>query len=177
MKMKTSLLTIAAAMIIAATAEARIGWNLEQCRANYGHEVKVEKAWCGGTAYGFINRGLYIYAIFSPDGKLGDVTYFDNTAPIPLSVEMRKHIWNANVDKSIAWDDKYQYLNEHGNMGWDGKVGHKSLGAEHFEHWTMGETFGTHVLIENANKNGWQIRSIRQFQIEQSALKTYPLTK
>ncbi len=137
----------------------------------------MEKAWCGGTAYGFINRGLYIYAIFSPDGKLGDVTYFDNTAPIPLSVEMRKHIWNANVDKSIAWDDKYQYLNEHGNMGWDGKVGHKSLGAEHFEHWTMGETFGTHVLIENANKNGWQIRSIRQFQIEQSALKTYPLTK
>jgi hypothetical protein len=177
MKMKTSLLTIAAAMILAATAQARIGWNLEQCRANYGHEVKVEKAWCGGTAYGFINQGLYIYAIFSPDGKLGDVTYFDNTAPIPLSVEMRKHVWNENVDKSIAWDDKYQYLNEHGNMGWDGKVGHKSLGAEHFEHWTMREAFGTHVLIENANKNGWQIRAVKQFQIEQGALKTYPSTK
>lgn len=175
--MKTSLLTITAAMILAATAQARISWNLEQCRANYGHEVKVEKAWCGGTAYGFINQGLYIYAILSPDGKVGDVIYFDNTAQIPLSVEMRKHVWNANVDKSIAWDDQYLYLNEHGIMGWDGKVRHKSLGAEHFDHWTMTETNGLRVMIENANKNGWQIRSMTQFKIEQSALKAYPSTK
>lgn len=164
-------------MIIAATAQARIGSNLEQCRANYGHEVKVEKAWCGGTAYGFVNQGLYIYAIFSPDGKVGDVTYFDNTAAKPLSKAMQEHLWAENVDKSIEWDSKYQYNNEHANMGWDGRQEYKNLGSEKGKHWMMTETNGTRALIENANKNGWQIRSMKQFQIEQSALKAYPSTK
>ena len=176
--MKLKVLTMVAAMIVAATAQARIGLNLEQSRASYGHEVKVEKAWCGGTAYGFINRGLYIYVILSPDGKVGDVTYFDNTAGQPLSKAMQEHLWNANVDQSIAWDrTNYQFTNEHANMGWDGRVERKNLGLEKGKHWTMSETNGTHVLIENANKNGWQIRTMKQFQIEQSALKAYPSTK
>jgi len=163
--MKTYLLATAVAMIIAATAQARIGWNLEQCRANYGHEVKVEKAWCGGTGYGFINQGLYIYVIFSPDGKVGDIIYFDNTAAKPLSKAMQEYLWTENAEYYIA-------LN-----GWDGKQELKKLGQEHFHHWVVTERNGLRVLVENANKNGWQIRNMRQFQIEQSALKAYPSTK
>jgi hypothetical protein len=169
--MKTSLLTIAAAMIIAATAQARIGWNLEKCRANYGHEVKVENAWCGGTAYSFIKRGLYIYAIFSPDGKLGDITYFDNRTGDPLPPAMQAHLWLINIDKSRMWDgDNYFTF-------WDGKKSVKKLGYESFPHRLMYETNGPNVMIENANKNGWQIRTKQQFQIEQGALKAYTSTK
>jgi hypothetical protein len=169
MKMKT--LTIAAAMIMAATAQARIGWNLEQCRTSYGHEVKVEKAWCGGTAYGFISDGLYIYAIFAPDSKVGDVTYFDNRTTNLLSQNMQAHLWLINIDKSRMWDgDNYFTF-------WDGKKSVKKLGTELFPHRLMYETNGPSVLIENAKGNGWQIRTMTQFQIEQSALKTYPSTK
>ena len=158
-------------MLMAATAQARIGWNLERCRTNYGHEVKVEKAWCGGTAYGFINRGLYIYAIFSPDGKVGDVTYFDNHTSDPLPPATQAHLWLVNIDKSRMWDvDNYFTF-------WDGKKSVKKLGAESFPHRLMYETNGPSALIENANKNGWQIRTMKQFQIEQSAIKTNPSTK
>jgi hypothetical protein len=41
----------------------------------------------------------------------------------------------------------------------------------------MYETNGPNVMIENANKNGWQIRTKQQFQIEQGALKAYTSTK
>jgi hypothetical protein len=163
--MKISLLAIAAAMIMTATAHARIGWTLEQCRSNYGHEVKVEKAWCGGTAYSFINDGLYIYTILSPDGKVGDITYFDNRTAKPFSQDMQAHLWLINIDKSRMWDgDNYFTF-------WDGKKSVKKLGVESFPHRLMYETNGPNVMIENANKNGWQIRTKDQFEIEQSALK------
>jgi hypothetical protein len=169
--MKLHILALAVATTMAATAQARIGWNLEQCRANYGHEVKAEKAWCGGSACGFINNGLYIYAIFSPDGTVGDITYFDNRAAKPISSDLQAHLWLVNVDKSRMWDgDNYFTF-------WDGKKSVKKLGAEPFPHRVMYETNGPHALIENAHKNGWQIRTMNQFQIEQSTLKAYSSKK
>ena len=79
---------LAAAMI--GQAHARIGYTLDQCRAVYGKEVKSEVAWSSPAqqAYGFIADNLYIYAIFSAEGKVVDIIYFDNTAKKDLSPEV-----------------------------------------------------------------------------------------
>ena len=43
--------------------------------AKYGKPVKVEKAWCGGTAYGFRPAKMtYVYAI-ETNGVVDDITY------------------------------------------------------------------------------------------------------
>jgi hypothetical protein len=166
--MKTSLLTIAAAMIIAATAQARIGWNLEQCRTNYGHEVKLEKAWCGGTAYGFVSNGLYIYAITGSDGKISDVSYFDNKTADKISPLLKQQLLRLN-------QAGFQY--ELQLTGWDGKHHCSSLGLERFAHAVIYQPSSFLGLVENDNKNGYQVRTLKQFQIEQSVLKTYPSKK
>jgi hypothetical protein len=168
MKMKTSLLTITAAMLMAATAQARIGWNLERCRTNYGHEVKVEKAWCGGTAYGFINRGLYIYAIVDGDGKVADISYFDNKTAGKLSAPLKEQLLRLN-QAGLEYERQ--------QTGWDGKHHSGNLGLEHFPHAVMYQPSSFLGIVENANKNGWQIRTMNQFQVEQSAITTNPSTK
>lgn len=149
-------------------ADARIGYTLEQCRAAYGKEVKSEVAWCSPDqrAYGFISNNLYIYAIFSAEGKVVDIIYFDNKAKKDLSPEVTAKLWDLNVDKGRVWDD-HNYLAN----GWDGKHEYKKLGEERFKHNLMYESNGPSVLIENANGLGWQIRTMDQFKLEQKAIK------
>jgi hypothetical protein len=166
MKMKT--LTIAAAMIIAATAQARLGWNLERCRTNYGHEVKVEKAWCGGTAYGFVSNGFYIYAITGSDGKISDVSYFDNKTVGKISPLVKEQLLRLN-QAGLEYEQQL--------TGWDGKHHCSSLGLEPFSHAVIYQPSSFLGLVENDNKNGYQVRTLKQFQIEQSFLKTYPATR
>src|SRR5260370_37864482 len=76
--MNKLITTMLAVTGLAFSAQAKVGWTLEQARAHYGKEVKSEVAWCGGTAYGFIHDGLYIYAVISSGDTIGNVIYFDN---------------------------------------------------------------------------------------------------
>ena len=58
-----------------------LGSTVDSLTAKYGKPVKVEKAWCGGTAYGFRpTKMTYVYAI-ETNGVVGDVTYFDFNKP------------------------------------------------------------------------------------------------
>ncbi len=161
--MKKYLVVVAAAVLTVGTAEARIGWTLEQCRSHYGQEVKAEPAWCGGVAYGFIHDDLYIYAIFSADGKVADITYFDNRKAQPLPQIVRDSIFRMNTD-GRAWENELF-------PGWDGRHAVAKLGAEAFPHWYIREENGTTVLIENASQNGWQIRTRPQFLFEQEVTR------
>jgi hypothetical protein len=153
-------------------AHARIGFTLDECRKAYGKEVKSEVAWCSPDqkAYGFISHGLYIYAILSAEGKVVDITYFDNSAKKELSPELKTKLWELNVDRDRAWDDTF-YRSIVLKTGWNGKHAYKKLGQEPGVHYVMYEANGPGALVENANKLGWQIRTMGQFKLEQRAMK------
>jgi hypothetical protein len=157
---------LAASMI--GQAHARIGFTLDECRKAYGKEVKTEVAWTSPDqkAYGFVSNNLYIYAIVSAEGKVVDIIYFDNNAKTELPLSLKAKLWDLNVDKGRDWDDHYYLTN-----CWDGKHEYKKLGEEHFKHYLMYETNGPSALVENADKLGWQIRTIQQFNLEQRVIK------
>lgn len=149
-------------------AQARIGFTLDQCRKAYGKEVKTEAAWTSSSqkAYGFVSNNLYVYAILSSEAKVVDIVYFDNNTKAELLPSLKAKLWDLNVDKGRVWDDHY-YLTK----SWDGKHEYKKLGEEHFKHYLMYETNGPSALVENANKLGWQIRDLQQFNLEQRVIK------
>ena len=153
-------------------AHARIGYTLDQCRAAYGKEVKSQIAWCSPDqqAYGFIADNLYIYAVLSANGKVVDISYFDNTAQKELSPEVKAKLWELNVDRGRVWDDTF-YRTIVLNTGWNGKHLCQKLGQEPYKHWVLFETNGPSVLVENAKGLGWQIRTMDQFKLEQKAIK------
>jgi hypothetical protein len=93
-----------AAISLMSTAQARLGYTLEQCRTDYGTEVKSEPAWCGGQAYGFIHNGYYMYVVI-PVGsdKVADITYFDNGTWKPLTKEQRDYVRSQNLDRNKQW--------------------------------------------------------------------------
>jgi hypothetical protein len=69
-----------------------------------------------------------------------------------------------------VWDDAY-YQTIVLNSGWSGKHVYKKLGQESGLHYVMYEANGLNALVENANKLGWQIRTMDQFKLEQRAIK------
>jgi hypothetical protein len=162
----TGSLALLATLTLSVTADARIGYTLAECRAHYGHEVKAEVAWCGGSAYGFKSSGLYLYAIIGPNGKVGDVSYFDNTKIAPLSSTTQEKLWKQNQG-----DKTYDNL----NLGlWNARQEFKrQLGQEHGEHWLEYSWDGKEGRVMNpAKNNGFQIRSLKEFNREQRIIKS-----
>jgi hypothetical protein len=170
--MKLLSISVILTAAITVQAHARIGYTLDQCRKAYGKEVKSEIAWpsSGQMAYGFACNNLYLYAILSTEGKVVDITYFDNNRKAELSPELKAQLWDTNLDKGRVWDDTF-YRTISLNTGWDGKHAYKKLGQEPGPHYVMFEANGPNALIENANKLGWQIRTMEQFKLEQRAIK------
>ena len=71
----------ATGQISKASPQPDLGSTVDYLTAKYGKPVKVEKAWCGGTAYGFRpTKMTYVYAI-ETNGVVDDVTYFDFNKP------------------------------------------------------------------------------------------------
>jgi hypothetical protein len=131
--MKTMLCALAAIFLIS-TAQAKLGYTLEQCRAEYGTEVKSEPAWCGGQAYSFIHDPYYIYVIIPTDGdKVTDITYFDNTTWQPLTKEQKDYVWSQNLDPNKQWDT---------GPRWNGK--HHL--TKPYEHWVIYTRLGSKDL-------------------------------
>jgi hypothetical protein len=156
--MKLMLFALAAISVMS-TAQARLGYTLEQCRTDYGTEVKSEPAWCGGQAYGFVHNGYYMYVVI-PVGsdKVADVTYFDNGTWKPLTKEQRDYVRSQNLDRNKQWS---------GADHWDGRQELKKP----YQHWATYEKAKTGLdgVVENAglaNKAGWQIRTLSQYYAE-----------
>lgn len=173
MNMKRSILLIALFAALVLNASAKLGYTLDQCREYYGHEVKSEPAWCGGTAYSFVSDGLYIYAILDASGKVSDVTYFDNKTWKPFPQKVKDYLYQYNIDRSRLWCDSYTGRSEHLHGDWDGREGHKSLGMEHGLHNVLASyPDRIRTMIENGtDKGGWQYRTGVQFWYEQSFMK------
>jgi hypothetical protein len=149
-----------AAIFLMSTAQARLGYTLEQCRIDYGKEVKSEPAWCGGQAYGFIHNGYYLYVVIPPGkDKVEDIIYFDNMTWKPLTKAQRDYVWSQNIDRNKQWE---------GAGNWDGRQEFRKP----YQHWIIYQKWASRGLdgvVENAglaNKAGWQIRTLSQFRAE-----------
>ena len=71
----------ATGQISKASPQPDLGSTVDYLTAKYGKPVKVEKAWCGGTGYGFRpTKMTYVYAI-ETNGVVNDITYFDFNKP------------------------------------------------------------------------------------------------
>ncbi len=150
---------------LAAHAQSDLGATLPQLEARYGKPAKIEPAWCGGTAYGFLSKDYYsyVYAIAS-NGVVGDVMYFNFKTP--FTQESANALFHAQFGwvPPITWGDK-EYK--------------KGLGEEKGKHWVCvqwvvqsfdqlrrGKTF-----ISNSKDKGWQFRTADQFIAEQAVIK------
>jgi len=168
--MKRILLALTAiSLMLSTSALAKLGYTLEQCRIDYGTEIKSEPAWCGGQAYSFISNAYYMYVVI-PAGsdKVADITYFDNATWKPLTKAQRDYVWLHNLDLNQEWESA---------PNWDGK--HQV--NKPYQHWVAYRRgrIGLTGIVENAglaNKAGWQVRTLDQFKAENafysSSLKT-----
>jgi hypothetical protein len=155
----------ATGQISKASPKPDLGSTVDYLTAKYGKPVKVEKAWCGGTGYGFQpTKMTYVYAI-ETNGVVNDITYFDFNKP-QLTQEDSVRLFRSQfpIFPPITWADK-----EH----------KKGLGEEKGKHWkhTQWIVESAMVLregksfISNPKDKGWQFRTPEQFAAEQSVIK------
>jgi hypothetical protein len=151
------------AQISKARAQPDLGSTIDYLTAKYGKPVKVEKAWCGGTAYGFRPTNMtYVYAI-ETNGVANDITYFDFNKP-ELTQEDSVRLFRSQFNQPITWVDK-EYK--------------KGLGQEKGKHWThtqwialsAGALRESKSFISNPKDKGWQFRTPEQFAAEQAVIK------
>ena len=140
-----------------------LGSTVDYLTAKYGKPVKVEKAWCGGTAYGFRPTNMtYVYAI-ETNGVVNDITYFDFNKP-ELTQEDSVRLFRSQFNQPITWVDK-EYK--------------KGLGQEKGKHWTHMQWIALSAgalregksFISNPKDKGWQFRTPEQFAAEQAVIK------
>jgi hypothetical protein len=106
--------------ILKVSRQPDVGSTVAYLTAKYGKPVKVEPAWCGGTAYGFQpTKMTYVYAI--ENGVVGDVMYFDFNKP-QINQEDLVKLFRSQfpIVPPITWGDK-EYKN--------------GLGEEKGKHW------------------------------------------
>jgi hypothetical protein len=159
--MKTSL-SLILSLFIYNSANANIGWTLQECRKNYGKEVKAEPAWCGGTGYSFIKDDMYVYAIIT-DKEVVDVSYFNNLVAEPLDWKVCEKLWLLNQKPGPAWDA--------GSPNWNWRKTFKKLGFEKGEHIVQFSRDSKRAHVGNRSKNGYQVRTLKQFYNGQKAIR------
>jgi hypothetical protein len=156
-------LAAATGQISKASPRPDLGSTVDYLTTKYGKPVKVEKAWCGGTAYGFRpTKMTYVYAI-ETNGVVGDVTYFDFDKP-QLTQEDSARLFRSQFNQPITWVDK-EYK--------------KGLGQEKGKHWmhtqwivlSAGALREGKSFISNPKDKGWQFRTPEQFAAEQAVIK------
>jgi len=155
----------AAGQILKASPHPDLGSTVAYLTAKYGKPVKVEKAWCGGTAYGFQpTKMTYVYAIES-NGTVGDIMYFDFNKP-QITQEDSVKLFRSQfpIVPPITWADK-EYKN--------------GLGEEKGKHWKSTQWIVQSAdmlregksFISNPKDKGWQFRTPEQFAWEQAVIK------
>jgi hypothetical protein len=168
---KKLITTMLALTGLAFSAQAKVGWTLEQARAHYGKEVKSEVAWCGGTAYGFIHDGLYVYAVISQGDTIGSVIYFDNKGKT-LSDEKKAQLLRFNK-AGYEFESGLTFGSQ--ELTWNGEHNYRKLGREYFKHTVILRPSSFYGLVYNDIKPeklvGFQVRSTSQFDFEQKSIK------
>jgi hypothetical protein len=155
----------ATGQISKASPQPDLGSTVDYLTAKYGRPVKVEKAWCGGTAYGFRPTEMtYVYAIES-NGVVNDIMYFDFNKP-QITQEDSVKLFRSQFPTlpPITWADK-EYKN--------------GLGQEKGKHWTHTQWIALSAgalregksFISNPKDKGWQFRTPEQFAAEQAVIK------
>jgi hypothetical protein len=145
-----------------------LGSTVDYLTAKYGKPVKVEKAWCGGTAYGFRPTEMtYVYAI-ETNGVVNDITYFDFNKP-QLTQE----------DSLVLFRSQFPIFPSTTSITWADKEHTKGLGEEKGKHWTVTQWIVESAdsrregksFISNPKDKGWQFRTPEQFAAEQAVIK------
>ena len=145
-----------------------LGSTVDYLTAKYGKPVKVEKAWCGGTAYGFRPTNMtYVYAI-ETNGVVNDITYFDFNKP-ELTQE----------DSLVLFRSQFPIFPSTTSITWADKEHTKGLGEEKGKHWTVTQWIVESAdsrregksFISNPKDKGWQFRTPEQFYAEQAVIK------
>jgi hypothetical protein len=158
----------ATGQISKASPQPDLGSTVDYLTAKYGKPVKVEKAWCGGTGYGFEpTKMTYVYAI-ETNGVVNDITYFDFNKP-QLTQE----------DSVVLFRSQFPIFPSITSITWADKEHKKGLGEEKGKHWThtqwIVESAGVHregkSFISNPKDKGWQFRTPEQFWAEQAVIK------
>jgi len=154
---------------------AVIGKTLSELRALLGKEVKSEPGWAGGTAYGFISRGYYVYATIGKNDKVGDVFYAANQWPFRKlnAAETNQFFLDNEGDKiydnftvSGNWNCRHEFVKKYGR-------------EKGFTHWVEYSWDNTTGLVSNygpinkpkAERFGYQVRTLEQFDAEQKIIK------
>jgi hypothetical protein len=155
----------ATGQISKASPRPDLGSTVDYLTAKYGKPVKVEKAWCGGTGYGFRpTKMTYVYAI-ETNGVVNDITYFNFNKPEIIQEDSVKFLRSQfPIFPAITWADK-----EH----------KKGLGEEKGKHWmhtqwlhhSAGSPLEGKSFISNPKDKGWQFRTPEQFAAEQAVIK------
>jgi hypothetical protein len=155
----------AAASVLKTNPPPDLGSAVADLTAKYGKPVKVEKAWCGGTAYGFQpTKMTYVYAI-ETNGTVGDIMYFDFNKP-QITQEDSVKLFRSQfpIVPPITWADK-EYkkgLGEEKGKHWR----HTQWIVQSFDMLREGKSF-----ISNPKDKGWQFRTPEQFAAEQAVIK------
>ena len=155
----------ATGQISKASPQPDLGSTVDYLTAKYGKPVKVEKAWCGGTGYGFRPTEMtYVYAI-ETNGVVNDIMYFDFDKS-QLTQEDSVNLFRSQfpISPPIKWAD-IEYK--------------KGLGQEKGKHWKhtqwIVQSSGTlregKSVISNPKDKGWQFRTPEQFAAEQAVIK------
>jgi hypothetical protein len=145
-----------------------LGSTIDYLTAKYGKPVKVEKAWCGGTGYGFEpTKMTYVYAI-ETNGVVNDITYFDFNKP-----QLTKE------DSLVLFRSQFPIFPSIPSITWADKEHTKGLGEEKGKHWTVTQWIVESAdslregksFISNPKDKGWQFRTPEQFAAEQAVIK------
>lgn len=148
-----------------------------QLTSRYGKPVKVEKGWYGaGLSYEFHpSKNSYIYATTNPEQTLvEDVIYTQfggkyGNIPQQFTKEEKSAFIARNSDAHITyWGD----ANAQGTDGnWDGTDKVKHLGREYNLTVRYDLNWTEHSIIgRDVDKDGYQVRTLKQFNVEQKYL-------
>jgi len=114
----------------------------------------------------------YIFATTNPEGtKIEDLMYFKFNGR--FSESEKAALYKQNVDRGHVWDGDYRGF--FSRFDWDGKREFKKLGLERYKHYIQYETNGVNAIVENMHeqdgKTSYQLRTLKQFLFEQTAIK------
>ena len=156
-----------------------IGATPQQLKARYGKLDKIEKAWCGGTAYGFIpSKTSYVYAVIAQgQTTVSDVMYTKFKAEGDFTDAEREIL--AKKNQQLGKSDWRDIFLPKGR-----RLRHNEL-IHYKPYWIQHESMNAPATITNNfkeceikdgpdNDNGWhgfQVRTEKQFQKEQDYIK------
>jgi hypothetical protein len=94
----TLVLAMTATALFAKTAEAGLGWTIDECKERYGEPTEVETHALGLKAFTFSVKDFYIIAETDKTGKVGYISY---TRP-SIDEELAKQLMEQNAP-GVVW--------------------------------------------------------------------------